>query len=165
MHKPFHSQNSYANTVLAWFNMASANSVKCPMAPGAIYNKDQSPTNAQEIVHMCTFMITTLSQFLNNPGVSHWEGVKCILCYVSGTTSVKLTYGIDHHNLIGYTDTNGASQPHHHAISGYAFLLDGGAISWSCKKQGLITVSTTEVEYVAATHAAMEAFWLQKNHS
>jgi len=108
------------------------------------------------------FAITTLSQYLNNLGVSHWEGVKRILRYVCGTTTVKLTYGIEQHNLIGYTDADWASQPHRHAISGYAFLVDGGAISWSSKKQSLVTASTTEVEYVAATHAAKEAFWLRK---
>ena len=96
------SQESYANTVLTHhFNMANTNPVKCPMAPGAIFSSDQCPTDAQEIVHMCkilyceaigslmylavathldlTFAITTLSQFLNNLGVSHWEGIKRIL--------------------------------------------------------------------------------------
>src|SRR6266404_5864964 len=94
------------------------------------------------------------------------NAVKCPMApgsiFSCGTTTVKLTYGIEQHNLIGYTDTDGASQPHRHAISGYAFLLDGGAISWSSKKQSLVTASTTEVEYVAATHAAKEAFWLWK---
>ncbi len=51
-------------------------------------------------------MITTLSQYLNNLGVSHWEGVKRILRYVRGTTSIKLTYGTEQHNLIGYTDAD-----------------------------------------------------------
>jgi hypothetical protein len=47
-----------------------------------------------------------------------------------------------------------------HALSGYAFLINGGAISWSTKRQEIISLSTTESEYVAATYAAKEALWL-----
>ena len=47
------------------------------------------------------------------------------------------------------------------AISGYTFLIDGGAISWSSCKQELVTLSTAEAEYVAATHAMKECIWLQ----
>ena len=39
-------------------------------------------------------------------------------------------------------------------------MVDGGAVSWSSKKQELVTLSTTEAEYVAATHADKEAIWL-----
>src|SRR5882762_8318029 len=46
------SQDLYANTILTRFNMVGANAVKCPMAPGSIFSKDQCPTNAQEIAHM-----------------------------------------------------------------------------------------------------------------
>ena len=45
-------------------------------------------------------------------------------------------------------------------ISGYAFLINGGAISWSSKKQELVTLSTAKSEYVAATYATKEALWL-----
>jgi hypothetical protein len=45
---------------------------------------------------------------------------------------------------------------------GYAFLFDGGAISWSSRKQKLIILSTAESEYVTATHAAKEAIWLRR---
>ena len=74
----------------------------------------------------------------------------------------KLVYGTTDDGLEGYTDADGSSQEHRHAISGYVFLVNGGAVSWSSKKQELITLSTAESEYVAATYAAKEAIWLQR---
>ena len=50
-------------------------------------------------------------------------------------------YGMTGNSLEGYTDADGSSQDHRHAISGYAFLMNGGAISWSSKKQELVTLS------------------------
>ena len=58
--------------------------------------------------------------------------------------------GGEKRGVVGYVDADGASQEHRHAISGYVFLVDGGAVSWSSKKQELVTLSTTEAEYVAA---------------
>jgi len=40
-------------------------------------------------------------------------------------------------------------------------MINGGAISWSAKRQELISLSTTESEYIAATYAAKEALWLR----
>ena len=108
------------------------------------------------------FAVSALSQFLNNPGVAHWEGVKKIFRYLSGTKTLELTYGGEQQGLEGYTDTDGATQEHRRAMSGYIFLINGGAISWSSRKQELVTLSTAEAEYVAATHAAKEAIWLCK---
>ena len=48
------------------------------------------------------------------------------------------------------------------SVAGYAFLIDGGAVSWPSKKQEIVTLSTAESEYVAATHAAKEAIWLRR---
>jgi len=108
------------------------------------------------------FAVSTLLRFLDNPGDTHWEAVKRIFRYIAGTQSLQLTYGGERHNLLGYTDADGATQEHQCTISGYAFIIDGGAISWASKKQELITLSTAEAEYVAATHAAKEAIWLCK---
>ena len=62
---------------------------------------------------------------------------------------------------MGYVDADGASQEHRRVISSFVFLVDGGAVTWSSKKQELVTLSTTEAEYVAATHAAKEAIWIR----
>ena len=71
-----------------------------------------------------------------------------------------LVYGGETRGLVGYVDADGASQDHRCAITRYVFLIDGGMVSWSSKKQELVTLLTTEAEYVAATHAAKEAVWL-----
>jgi ribonuclease HI len=71
-------------------------------------------------------------------------------------------YGDEEKDLQGWVDADGASQDHRRAISGYVFMVDGGAVSWSSKKQELVTLSTTEAEYVAAMHAAKEAVWLRR---
>ena len=109
-----------------------------------------------------TFAISTLSQFLENLGEAHWEAVKRVFRYLSGTRDLALTYGGERHDLEGYTDADRASQDHRRAISGHAFMIDGGAVSWSSRKQELVTLSTAEAEYVAATHAAKECIWMRR---
>jgi hypothetical protein len=47
------------------------------------------------------------------------------------------------------------------STSGFIFMLVGGAISWSSKKQPSVALSSTEAKYITGTHAAKEAIWLQ----
>ena len=101
-----------------------------------------------------------MAQFLENPGRDHWEAVKRIFRYLKGTRELSLVFGGKKEDLQGWVDADEASQEHRRAISGYVFMVDGGAVSWTSKKQELVTLSTTEAEYVAATHAAKEAMWL-----
>ena len=108
------------------------------------------------------FAVSTVSQFSHNSGWAHWEAVERIFCYLLETKELELVYGGDDRGLVGYTDADGASQEHRQAISRYVFLVDGGAVSWSLKKQELVMLSTAEAEYVAATHAAKEAIWLHQ---
>jgi hypothetical protein len=73
---------------------------------------------------------------------------------------MKLVYGDENRDLQGWVDADGASQDHRRAISGYVFMVDGGAVSWLSKKQEIVMLSMTEAEYIAATHTAKEAMWL-----
>ena len=107
------------------------------------------------------FAVSLLSQFLENPGQIHWNAVKRVFQYLKGTKDSKLTLGNNHEGLIGYTDADWESQDHRHSISGYIYQIDGGSISWSCQKQTIVALSSTEAEFITLTHATKEALWLQ----
>jgi hypothetical protein len=44
----------------------------------------------------------------------------------------------------------------------FVFMMGGGAISWSNKRQPTIVLSRTEAEYMASTQATKEAIWMTK---
>jgi hypothetical protein len=99
---------------------------------------------------------------MENPGCVHEKAVKWVFRYLLRSKNWKLVYGITENGLEGYTNADGSLQEHWHAISGYVFLTNRGAVSWSSKKQELITLSTAESKYVAAMYTAKEAVWLQQ---
>ena len=107
------------------------------------------------------FAVATVARFTANPGIAHWEAVKQIYRYLASTRDLWLTYGEARRALEGYADADGSMSEDQRAITGYAFLIDGGAVSWSSKRQEIVSLSTTESEYVAATHGMKEALWLR----
>jgi hypothetical protein len=58
-----------------------------------------------------------------------------------------------------YCDADWASDADRKSISGYVFVLAGGTVAWSAKKQNTVALSTAEVEYTAATHCAKQVLW------
>ncbi len=108
-----------------------------------------------------SFAVSTMAQFVLNPGPAHWEAVKQIFHYLASSRDLWLSYGEACRTLISYTNTDDSMAEDRHAISGYTFLIDGGAISWSSKWQEIVSLSTTESEYVAAMHGVKEALWLR----
>jgi hypothetical protein len=63
---------------------------------------------------------------------------------------------------MGYSDADWASQDHRHSISAYVFQINSGRISWSCQKQSIVALSSTEAEFIVLTHTAKEAVWLKQ---
>jgi hypothetical protein len=89
---------------------------------------------------------------------------KHILRHLRGT----ITYGLRYTSngglfLHGYVDVDWEGSPvDWKSTSGYCFSLGYAMISWSSRKQGSISNSTIEAEYIATSDASKEAIWLIK---
>ena len=107
-----------------------------------------------------SYAVSKVSQYSTNPNQTHWTAVKRIFQYLAGTPNRGLYYGIQG-NGTGYTDADWGSGEDRRSIGGYAFILNGAAISWNSKTQATVALSSTEAEYMALTQAVKESLWLQ----
>ena len=112
---------------------------------------------------LLNFYIGLVSRFQSNSRLAHWKAVKRILRYLKGTMDYVLCYQGSNLLLIGYSDVDwGSHLDERKSTSGYDFLLNNDAITWSSKKQPCIALSTMEAEYIACLAAVQEAVWLRR---
>ena len=106
-------------------------------------------------------IVEVVSRFMSRPGKQHWEAVKWILRYLKGSLDTCLCFTGVRLKLQGYVDADFASDiDSGKSTTGFVFTLGGTAISWAPNLQKIVTLSTTEAEYVAATKAGNEMIWL-----
>lgn len=153
----FISQRKYALDTLKKYGMEDCNSVKNPMVPGNKLTKMGAggavdPTEYKQLVGSLRYLTATrpdliysvnvVSRYMENPRGEHMMAVKRILRYVQGTTD----YGIQYlrggeERLVGYVDSDYAGdEDDRKSTSGYTFMFGGGAVSWSSKKQPIVTL-------------------------
>eukprot|EP01018_Ginkgo_biloba_P001714 Gb_30736 [translate_table: standard] len=119
-------------------------------------------------VMVCTrldiaYVVGVVSRYMNNLGKEHWEAVKWILRYLRDTTTQGLCFGGSNTVLQGYVDSDMAGNiDGRRSTIGYVFTIGGTVVSWISKLQKVVALSTTEVEYVAATEANKDMIWLQR---
>jgi hypothetical protein len=64
---------------------------------------------------------------------------------------------------VGYCDADWAGDLEDRwSTIGFIFMMGGGAIFWSSKRQPTIALSTTKAKYMASTQATKEAIWIEK---
>ena len=65
--------------------------------------------------------------------------------------------------LVGFTDSDWAGDlDDRKSIEGYVFSLGSGPVTWACKKQQALALSSIEAEYQAIVNATQEALWLRQ---
>ena len=177
-------QQAYIEQILSRFGLADARVATTPMEASIDLNFDSThvsaiiltPTEKTKYREMIgclmyaavmtrpdiAFAVSNLSQYLDAPRTTHILAVTRVFRYLSGTKDFKLVLGGPDPTIFGYSDSDWASQIHRHSISGFAFFVGLGVVSWSSKKQPIVTLSSTEAEYVALTHSSKDIIWIQK---
>ncbi len=94
------------------------------------------------------------------------QAAERVLQYVHGTYDQGITYfdpGDETKNtLIGWVDSDFGSDPDtRKSMTGYLMSLNEGAISWRSSRQGGVTLSSSEAEFVAASQAGQEVVYLR----
>ncbi|KAK2437950.1 hypothetical protein QL285_022782 [Trifolium repens] len=109
------------------------------------------------------YTVGVVSRYMEHPTTTHLKAAKRILRYIKGTTNLGLYYSVsDDYKLVGYSDSDwGGDVDDRKCPSGYVFYIGNTAFTWMSKKQPIVTLSTCEAEYVAATSCVCHAIWLR----
>ena len=182
------SQEKYIDSILKREGMDEANPVSMPMDPndqikpnpdgneGSRSNSYAKLLGELQFLTNATrpdiaYAVNKLSAYTANPSLQHIGAAKRILRYLKGTKNLAIQYSAKRNNseipqenpnlFYGYADAAYANTDDYKSTSGYVFLVGGGAITWRSKKQTMISLSSTEAEYIALSEAGREACWLR----
>ena len=184
------NQRKYIETILFSFSMQECKPIKVSIPVGVRISAEQCPKTQEEEQDMshvpyarvvwslmysmvCTrpyiaHAVGVLSRCMSKLGKEHWTTIKRVFRYLHGTIDHAIYYQgrvvpkrvLDVH---GFIDANYVGDlDHRRYTSGYVLNLFKGVISWMRKKQVVVALSTTKVEYMPTTHASKEDVWLQR---
>lgn len=173
------SQASYIDKIVDAAGLGDAKISKFPMDSG-YFKLDgkilDSNDEYRKLIGMLLYLTTNtrpdiaasvsiLSQKVCSPRDIDLNEVKRTIRYLKATKHLKLRLSSKNcgEKLYAYSDANWAEDRHDRkSNSGYYCSLNGGAIAWSCRKQDIIALSSTEAEYIALTDTCKEMIWLKR---
>ncbi|KAL7278428.1 hypothetical protein ACG7TL_007425 [Trametes sanguinea] len=184
------SQRAYAERVLERFSLVDCNPVTTPLEPGSKLAAEAGVATEGEIREMETIPyrealgaimylavatrpdlshpVQLLSRFMGNPSYAQWKGLKRVLRYIKGTLDYGITYYGKMHTAstlqpVIYLDSSYADcTDTARSTQGHITIMAGGPVTWSSRRQDVVTLSSTEAEYIASVHAGQTAIWVAK---
>ena len=178
-------QAGYAERVLKTFGLWDCHPVNTPLDANNRLSKRDCPEVVDPNVHRryrsivgclsylvnmtrpdLAFSYSQLSKFVQYPGKVHMEAAERVLQYVRATYDQGIAFydlGADKRNKLGgWVDSDFASDADSRkSMTGYLMSLNGGPISWKSSRQGGVTLSSSEAEFVAASQAGQEVVYLR----
>jgi len=179
-------QQAYCERLLKWFNIDLCSPTTTLLPPGLVLSAEDYPLTSDEVDEMkstpfcealglliwlqvatrpdLVYSINKLVRFAHNPGKAHWNALKHTLGYIKGTINYRIMYkGGGELEPIGYVDSDYAGcKDTRQSTEGNIFMVAGGPISWECKRQDMVALSTVEAEFMAFSRAMTQALWLSK---
>ncbi|GKA57914.1 putative ribonuclease H-like domain-containing protein [Tanacetum coccineum] len=174
----FLSQDKYVKDILNKFNFRTIKPASTPIEAHKSLGKDEEGEDVD--VHLYRSMIGCLmyltasrpdimfavclcARFQVTPKVSHMHAVKRIFRYLKHQPKLGLWYPKDSpFHLEAFSDSDYAGDNHdRRSTSGGCQYLGRRLVSWQCKKQTIVAISSTEAEYVAAASCCAQVLWMQ----
>ena len=103
------------------------------------------------------YAVGLLCRAMSKPNPDLYAAALRVVYYLHHHRHIGLRYEASSQPLSGYSDSDWATR---HSTSGFVFQYSRAAISWGCKKQPTIALSSCEAEIVAASEASKEAVFL-----
>ena len=170
-------QKKYVLDLLTRTNMIDARPVSTPMSPTPKLSLNSgtpmdNPSEYRAVLGSLQYLSFTkpdiafpvnhLAQFMQRPTDLHWQAVKRILRYLTGTSAHGILFRPDTPlKLHAYSDADWPGDADDYCSrNAYIVYLGSNPISWSSKKQTGVARSSTEAEYRAVANAAAELLWV-----
>ena len=110
-----------------------------------------------------TNAVRAVSRHSNSPAERHWKVVLQIIRYLLGTKDLSLAFewgsGLE---ISVFADANYAEKADdRRSVSGVAVTVGKSSVSWFSSTQKIVTLSTTEAEYIALGDGVKEALFVK----
>ena len=110
-----------------------------------------------------THSVNYLSRYMSKPNSEHSSAANRILRYIRGTSSFGLRYerGKKNYSIQGYSNNDFAGDSDDRKnTTGQLFFMGNSAITWNTVKQNVVSLSSCEAEYIAASAASCQDIWI-----
>lgn len=173
------TQSKYIKKILKKFGMEDSKLVSTPMTTNCKLSKNDEYASIDEtlyrsmigklqyVVHSrtdITHVVGIVARFSIDPKETHMATIKRNFRYLRGTEDYGLLYKRKNYfDLKVYTDVDWVGNINDRKnTSGGTFFLGERLVSWLSKKQGCISQSTTEAEYVAVALNCTNIAWIKQ---
>jgi hypothetical protein len=116
------------------------------------------------------YPVGILARHASNPSAEHEKALFHLIGYILYTKGLCLVYQqeVDSETLkagqiIAFTDADWAGETHSgRSTTGMIITKNGSAISWASKRQGVVSTSTMESEYIALFNCTLNTIFLNQ---
>jgi hypothetical protein len=111
-----------------------------------------------------SYAMQSVCLHMHDPQEPHLAALKRLLRYLRGTVDYRLLlHRSTSSELVVYTDADWAGcSDTQRSTSGYAVFFGGNLVSWSSKRQPVVSRSSAEAEYRAMANDVAETAWLRQ---
>ena len=173
----FIHQERYVKDLLKKYDMEHGATAKVPMPFAHKLNPDLSGNTVDQknyrgmigsLLYLTAsrpdimFATCLVARYQASPRESHLAAVKQIFRYLRGTTALGIWYPSgDGFGLQAFTDADhGGCKLDRKSTTGGCQYLGERLVSWSSKKQGCVSLSSAEAEYIAAASCCSQVLWM-----